>query len=329
MSKYNLNENEIKEWYLNQNLTQDEICNRLGNIPKITLQRFLRKHGIKKIEYIDYDYYVPQIQDMLNENIVHKDIALKLGLTLNQLRKIIYRTINPNLQYSNKLTDESWINEENQIFWYIVGLVSSDGHVDKNNCINIFQSNFEYLKHIQKFINHSGKLYKRNDSDCYTLIINNKTLYNKIKQFGIDYDKRYNVPFISGIPKNMISHYIRGLFDGDGCFYYRYISGVFKMCTWQITTGSKLMAEGIKNTIKSELNIDLIIYNKKSVVNNDYYDVVCNYKPDILKLCTYIYTNFNKLCLSKKLKSFLKFKKIYELDKQISDIVDTAMKIVE
>jgi hypothetical protein len=42
-----------------------------------------------------------------------------------------------------------------------------------------------------------------------------------------------------------------------------------------------------------------------------------------------MYKNFNKVCLSRKLKSFIKFKKLSELDKQISDIVDASMKIEE
>lgn len=48
----------------------------------------------------------------------------------------------------------------------------------------------------------------------------------------------------------MIPYYIRGLFDGDGCLYYKYISGVFEGKTWQITSGSKLIAEGLVNCIK-------------------------------------------------------------------------------
>jgi intein/homing endonuclease len=329
--KYNLNETEIRDWYLNQNLNQDEICNRLGGIPKITLQRFLRKHNIKKIEHINYNYLVPKIQELLNQNIIHQDIADQLGITRDSLRHIIYQKINPNdnPKFSNKLEDDTWVNEDNPLFWYIVGLVSSDGHFDKNNCINIFQSNFEYLKNIQKFINHNGKLYKSPDTDCYTLIINNENLYNKIKQYGINHDKRYNVPFINNIPKDLINHYIRGIFDGDGCLYYRYISGMFEGRAWQITTGSKLMAEGIKQTIKSELDVDVTIYDKKSTADNIYYDIVCNDKEGILKICSYIYKNFNKVCLSRKLKSFIKFKKLSELDKQISDIVDASMKIEE
>lgn len=152
MNKYNLNKDEIYDWYINQNLTQDEICKKLNNIPKITLQRFLRKCGFKKQTKIDYKTLLPQIDSKLKLNITHKEIAKDLNLTIGQVREIIYKRINPNdnIKYSNKLLDDSWVNENNPIFWYIIGLISSDGHIDKNNCICIFQSNFEYLKNIQK-----------------------------------------------------------------------------------------------------------------------------------------------------------------------------------
>lgn len=329
MSKYNLDKNQIYDWYINQNLTQEEICKKLGGIPKITLQRFLRKNEIKKLESIDYEYLVPEIKVRLDLGMIHKDIAEDLGLTVDKIRKIIYQKINPtdNPRYSNKLLDESWINKNNPIFWYILGLISSDGHVDKNNNINIFQSNFEYLKMIQKVINHPGKLYKKENSECYTLIINSEKLYKILtEKYNITYDKRYSVPFINP-PKELINHYIRGLFDGDGCLYYRYISGLFEGKRWQITTGSKNMAEGIKNCIKSELNIDLNINLKKSIADNDYYDVICNDTDSILKIEKYMYSNSNKLYLLRKFKSFLKLKNLIKLDKQINDIVDASMKI--
>lgn len=331
MSKYNLDKNQIYDWYINQNLNQDEICKKLGGIPKITLQRFLRKNKIKKIDRIDYDLLVPKIKSRLDLGMIHKEIAEDLGLTIDKVRKIIYQKINPNdnPKYSNKLLDDSWIDENNLIFWYIVGLISSDGHIDKNNCINIFQSNFEYLKMIQKIINHPGKLYKKEDSDCYTLIINSEKLYKILSEkYNINCDKRYSVPFINP-PKELINHYIRGIFDGDGCLYYRYVSGIFEGKRWQITTGSKFMAEGLKECIKKELNIDLTIHCKKSTADNDYYDIICNDTESLLKLCQYMYNNSNKLYLNRKFKSYIKLKNLIKLDKQINDIVDASMKIEE
>ena len=61
MNKYNLNKDEIYDWYIKQNLTQDEICKKLNNIPKITLQRFLRKCGFKNLIKID-----KQINDIVD-----------------------------------------------------------------------------------------------------------------------------------------------------------------------------------------------------------------------------------------------------------------------
>ena len=184
------------------------------------------------------------------------------------------------------------------------------------NTLNVFK----------KYINHYGKLYK--NSECYTLTINNESLYNFFKSHKFTSDKRYSVKFINP-PKEMIPYYIRGLFDGDGCLYYKYISGVYEEKTWQITSGSKLIAEGLVNCIKKELNIDLNIHKKISSAGNEYYDIICNITEDILKLCKFIYNDHTKLSLSRKLKSYLKLKSLINLDKQVNDIVDASMKIEE
>lgn len=328
MSKYNFNKEEMYDLYINKNHTLDQLSEYYNNVPVITIQRFLRKNEIKKVQRVDYSNLIPIIKEKLDLGVIHKEIANDLGITIDVLRHIIYEKINihDNIKYSNKLTNDDWIKNQNYIFWYIVGLITTDGHIDKNNCINIFQSNFEYLKCIQKYINHVGKLYKNSDSECYTLIINNESLYNFFKSYDFNSDKRYNAKFINP-PKEMIPYYIRGLFDGDGCLYYRYISGTFEGKAWKLTSGSRLMAEGLVNCIKNELNINLNIHKKTSSAGNEYYDIVCTTTDDILQICKYMYSNHNKLSLSRKLKSYLKLKSLVKLDKQVNDIVDASMKI--
>ena len=43
----------------------------------------------------------------------------------------------------------------------------------------------------------------------------------------------------------------------------------------------------------------------------------------------FIYNDYTKLSLSRKLKSYLKLKSLINLDKQVNDIVDASMKIEE
>lgn len=327
MSKYNFNKEEVYDLYINKNYTLKQLSEYYNNVPIITLQRFLRVNEIKKNDNKDYSLLIPDIQRKLNEGMIHKDIAKDLGITIDVLRHIIYKKINPtdNIKYSNKLTDESWIIEKNYIFWYIVGLVTTDGHIDNNGCICIFQSNFEFLKNIQKFINHCGRLYKNNDSECYTLMINSPLLYDFFVKNGFSSDKRYDAKFI--IPsKEMFPYYLRGIFDGDGCLYYRYISGTFEGKNWQITSGSKFIAKELKDSIKSELNIDLNVHEKLSQAGNSYYDITTNNTEDIIKICEFIYINHNKLSLTRKFKSYIKLKSLIKLDKQINDIVDASVK---
>lgn len=104
---------------------------------------------------------------------------------------------------------------------------------------------------------------------------------------------------------------------------------MFEGKCWQITTGSELMSKGLKECIKSELDIDLTIHCKKSIADNKYYDIVCNDTSSILKLCKYMYKNSNKVYLTRKFKSFIKLKNLIKIDKQINDIVDAFVKAEE
>lgn len=86
------------------------------------------------------------------------------------------------------------------------------------------------------------------------------------------------------------------------------------------------MAEGLKNSIKSELNIDLNVHEKLSQAGNSYYDITTNNTKDIIKICELIYINHNELSLTRKFKSYIKLKSLIKLDKQINDIVDASVK---
>lgn len=330
--KYNLNKDEIFDLYINQNKNLNELS-ELYNIPIITIQRFLRKYNIKKHERKDYTYLHEKILKMLNSGMKHQDIADKIGISRDILRYILYNdiNINNNSRYSNCLFDESWINFNNPIFWYILGIITSDGHInEKSNTISIFQSDQIYLNRLQKYINHSGRIYKKIDSEMSILMITSEKLYNILKSFNLDPDKRYNAPFIFPENKEMTKYYIRGLFDGDGCLYYAYTSGVLDKRTWQITSGSELIVNGVKKVIEDILDINLNVYNKISTTNSTYYNVNCLSINDIILICEWIYSgDILQISLMRKYKSFIKLKNLIELNKQVNDIVDTTMKIVD
>lgn len=313
--KYKLNKEELEELYLKGNYKLIDLVNYY-NIPEITIQRALKKYNIRKIKDLSYlkeNENILKIKNMLLVN-THEEIANYFNTSRNNIRKIIYSEINPksNIRYSNTIS-EQWISIENPLFWYIVGIVTTDGHVSNNsNTISIYQQNIEYLNNIKKLISHNGKIYKSNK--MYQLNITNKKLYTFFKDNNFNNDKRYSAPYIKDIPNDMFKYYLLGLFDGDGCLYYNYTSGVFKSKIFQITSGSKNLINPLKEKLKI-LDYNCRMSNKISTTGNKYWDLIISETKDILKIMDLLYNEESlKFCLKRKYILYLKLLKLIEID---------------
>jgi hypothetical protein len=113
-------------------------------------------------------------------------------------------------------------------------------------------------------------------------------------------EKSFHSPnFLNKIDKNLLHCFIRGFFDGDGCFYVSkdkkckqcYLAGSYDQdWTW------------IENILK-ELKIN---YNIKKKVQKDCkYSIVYIYKNSIGVFGKYIYNNYDNIGLKRKYKKYL------------------------
>lgn len=119
-----------------------------------------------------------------------------------------------------------FIDNEEKAYW--LGFIAADGWVshasygsefgiqlqiqDKNHLKKLNKSingNLE-IKELEKVCNLNGKIYK----SCVLRIYNKKFVSN-LEKWGINSKKTYDMK-IPNIDDNLIRHYIRGFFDGDG-----------------------------------------------------------------------------------------------------------------
>jgi hypothetical protein len=313
--KYNFKEQELYNFYINENFTLKQLVEHY-KVPLITIQRALKKYNIRKLNnlaFLKLEDNILKIKEMLLIN-THQEIANYFKTSKDNIRKVIYSEINPksNIRYSNSISEE-WINYNNPLFWYFVGIITTDGHIcSKSNSVIIFQQNVDYLTNIKQLISHNGKLYKSNK--MYSLHITNEKLYLFFKNNNFDSDKRYSVPYIKDIPDNMFKYYLLGLFDGDGCLHYNYTSGMFKSKVFQITSGSLILLNCL-NSMLLNLDYNCRIANKVSTVGNKYADLVITETNDILRIMNWLYDeNAIKFCLKRKYISYLKLIKLIEID---------------
>lgn len=308
------NKEKVRKFYVIEKHTVEETAKEF-NCSTSVLQRFMREEGIKKVipKKLEDLPSKEEVLGLLNSGMEHSDICNQLHITTSQLGKILEIG-----RFCNRV-DESLISENSEITWYLLGIICSDGHNNVGNSIDIFQKDPKYLNNLKNLLRHEGSLYKSGTG--YVLRINSKNLKNILNKYNISSDKRYSVPFIKAPTLELQSLFIRGLFDGDGCIYYNYVSGILKAQRIEITTGSKNMVKGIAS-LYQELGIHYTLDERISKAGNPYYVIYARTYEDIKLLGDWIYSYKFPFRLATKYAKYIKYLKLLEINAQIDNIVD-------
>jgi len=97
---------------------------------------------------------------------------------------------------------------------YIVGVAWADGYLGKQG-LRITSSDVDWLRALPDIGGFTAPVYARKNANAADLVINNKALIPVLSKYGF-----HNRKSITGAPSNipscLISHFMRGVFDGDG-----------------------------------------------------------------------------------------------------------------
>lgn len=164
---------------------------------------------------------------------------------------------------------------------YYLGLLFADGNIsEKRNSIRISLSEID--KHIASsfsseiygtenifFIDNKKYPYRcKNASNSYCVEINSSHMKNTLVTHGCVPNKSLKITFPHHIPDNLIRHFIRGYFDGDGC-----ISSCANKCSngtkdYMMTiTSTELFCRAIADIIFNTLGMTVSVL--KANVKND------------------------------------------------------------
>ena len=113
---------------------------------------------------------------------------------------------------------------------YILGFLYADGcnYVEKNSGqyrvqLQLKQDDNQILEDIKREIEYTGPIYYNERvidgvrRKYATLCIANKQLSQKISEFGVVPSKTYITEYPEWMDVCLLPHFLRGLFDGDGC----------------------------------------------------------------------------------------------------------------
>lgn len=237
--KINLPEKDIIKKFLKYKLSINEISNYYGCsssvISRILSENFIEcgqflNHWTQEEDNILIEHYV---NDKSNEEIIDllKNERTWPAIVIRARRlKLPFRTVN----YRKYTFDHTYFKEidtEEKAYW--LGFMYADGNVKKNKygipyTVRLSLVN-EAEKHITKLanaINFSGKIagpyYSKrknkngNKSKYFSIELHSKELSADIVKHGVIPAKTFHVKFPK-IKHKLIKHFVRGLFDGDGC----------------------------------------------------------------------------------------------------------------
>lgn len=186
---------------------------------------------------------------------------------------------------------------------YYLGLIFADGNIRIDNRVNkgiskVFQISLtEEDKYILETFNENAKFnttliqHHINDKKPrYGLCINSSKIFDDLKNLGVTPRKsKEGINFIPEISEELISHFIRGYFDGDGIAKKE---GYVGFC------GDLKIIQYIKSQLIAKCNVkdNTITFNKS---NNIYY-IQWSSKKDVQSIFNYLYKNKCNLYLKRK-----------------------------
>lgn len=201
------------------------------------------------------------------------------------------------------------IDTQEKSYW--LGFMYTDGYVTSNNRWGISLSSKD-KDHLQKFLdafncNAKIRTRKRKENFGYdngaiyeesSFLINNSKMHQDLIRNGVIRNKTYSLSFPREkiLPRELYSHFIRGLFDGDGTFvFYKYETPrkdrndkVYERICKEISFVCKSFefVSKLADILKEECDVDMKI-NKCN--RDDLFIIRVSNKQNMKKLINYLY----------------------------------------
>jgi len=151
--------------------------------------------------------------------IKRKDIIEEYGISNRHYQNVIIK----NGGELNKRVNKYSFNEDyfekidTEDKAYFLGFIVADGNINsKTNAITIIQKETSILNTFKKCIDSDCKISTTKSRDVSTITVSSKKMKDDLYNLGINPNKTMIVKY-PNIPKNLEHHFMRGVFDGDGC----------------------------------------------------------------------------------------------------------------
>jgi len=268
---------------------------------------------MSKLQKQGRQYILPQniLQDMINmydSKYSTTQIAEKYTINIKTVVKILKKNnvvINSH-KYRKYIFNErffQFIDTEEKAYWF--GFLLADGSVDKNRGrITLALAEVDKT-HIEKFQNAIGvknSLTYNQKTKSYRLVLNSLPMKEDLMQIGCVDNKSYKdirVPVLGNVES--YRHFLRGIFDGDGCVTYNENDNRYKV----EFIGSPRLIDFINSFLPLILGISTMTITRDARFKSDFTKCVAwGGKQNVLSILEFLYDN-SSTKLNRKYEKYL------------------------
>lgn len=239
-----------------------------------------------------------QIIDLYLQRVSRKEISNKLSINTGKINTTVYKYGLTRFRSRNKYTiNINNLNVNNSQIWYFLGLFASDGNIYKTNQgSEVIQFTLRDKKPLEDIINilgYTGSIKEYNKPRIglvYYLAITNKELVTFINTiFGNAYQKTKNLKFPIINNNIQLEFFLRGYFDGDGC--YTFSDKTKQFFNIECYCDSLDFLNTLSNITKKYIKIIPKVYNKRFRIFS---------RKDVYLFLNFIYQNDLNIGLTRK-----------------------------
>lgn len=307
MKKIHIDENKAIELHSLGKSTYEVA--KAFNISQTQVRRILLKNNIQPHSIKTDDVTEDNILMYYNNGLSSEQIAKDMNISPTTVCRVIKRKgfeLKKAGYFNRKYSlNETFLDDiDTQEKAYFLGFMYADGcvHKRKNNFnITLHAKDVELLEKFSHIFYGFDKIVTT-DGGYKALTIYSSKLCLKLIENGCMPAKTFKIKFPHHLPKELISHFLRGLYDGDGCIYIAE-SGRVRV---SLTGYSEFLTE-----VKQYLHA-LNIYSILRIVKGDKVaDLSVSKNYDSREFLRYLYKDAN-IYLDRKFKKYLEAMEILE-----------------
>lgn len=300
-------EQEIKT-LVEQGFSVQKIATKL-NLSRELVNSIILKNNFKLKNEIFSEDKIDYIVQLYKEGVSAKKLGFKFKIDKRRVQK--WAKEKGCLRNSNDSRRITFFNQEyfddidtkEKAYW--LGFLYADGYNSKKTNTITLTLKGEDITHLKKLAIElklpMDKIKKRTSSivtngikkkySVCSLRLYSKYLCNILTNKGCPQAKSFIIKYPDWLDEKLNKHFIRGIFDGDGCLTFRKKQKEWK---WSIT-GTKECCDKINEILNKTLGINCGIYYI-SQTNNNTYDLMTSGNEKIKKILDWLYEDSDKHC---------------------------------